>query len=597
MNNTDIIPIETARTLDGLFRERVRRSPDAVAYRHFEKKTKIWVEMSWREAARQVARWQRAMEAESLKSGDRVALWLRNCPEWAILDQAALGLGLVVVPLYSNDRPENAAFILRDAGVKFLLVENEENWRRLVSSGVSTESLKRVVCLAHPGEGCADLLLRYVEQWLPDSGGELKANSNPEDLATIIYTSGTTGSPKGVKLSHHNILSNAHGGIQNVPVHSEDLFLSFLPLSHAFERTAGYYIPMMAGATVAYSRSISQLAEDFKIVRPTVVISVPRVFERIYSRIKHQLERQGTLRRMLFEWTVRLGWKRFEYRQKGRGWSPAFLFWPLLDGLVARKVRNGLGGHLRLAVSGGAALPAELAKMFIGMGINLLQGYGLTETSPLVSVNMHGNNDPSGVGLPIQGAEVRMGKGGELLVKGHGVMQGYWNNPGATADMIDEEGWLHTGDVVRLERGHIYITGRIKEIIVMLNGEKVPPADIETAISMHPLMDQAMIVGEGRSYLAALVVLHKNPQALLAWKWGLDPDSADFYSDQRVKKYVLSEISRQMHAFPGYAKVRRVALLQEPWTVENGLLTPTLKIRRERIMEKYGEELVCLYEE
>lgn len=598
MLTLDLIPIETARTLDGLFRERVRRAPNAVAYRHFDKAVGTWKEMDWREAAVQAARWQAALEKESLRPGDRVAIWLRNCPEWAIMEQAALGLGLVVVPLYCNDRPENVAYILHDSGVKFLLVEKEENWRLLDGGGQPIESLERVVCLNHPGNGDAGPLLRRADQWLPDKGRELAENRNaPEDLATIIYTSGTMGHPKGVKLSHHNILWNAYSGTQSVPVYTQDTFLSFLPLSHAFERTAGHYIPMMAGATVTYARSIHQLADDMKAVRPTVLISVPRVFERIYSRIKHQLEKKGPLERRLFEWTARLGWGRFECRQKRRGWSPAFLPWPLLDALVARKVRNGFGGRLRLAISGGAALPPELARVFIGMGITLLQGYGLTETSPFVSVNVKENNDPLGVGLPIKDIEVRMGKDGELLVKGPGVMQGYWNNPGATAAIIDAEGWLRTGDIVRMEQGHIYITGRIKEIIVMLNGEKVPPADIEMAIAMHPLIDQAMIVGEGRPYLAALMLLNETQLVPLAKKWGMDPASDDFYSGPRIKKHVLGEISRQMRAFPGYAKVRRVALLKERWSVENELLTPTLKLRRSRIMERHKEEIAGLYED
>jgi long-chain acyl-CoA synthetase len=595
----DIISPDTAKTLDGLFRERVKRSPHKGAYRFFDKNENGWKDITWSRMAAQVARWQRAMEGEPLIPGDRVAIWLRNCPEWVMADQAALGLGLITVPLYLNDRPENVAYLLRDSRVKLLLVEDAEYWRQLLEFQQELGALARVVSLSSSNaeRDNNDHRLKPLDEWLPLEGGFIKAiHSDPDDLATLVYTSGTTGHPKGVKLSHRNVLWNAHAGLQSVPVYMEDVFLSFLPLSHAFERTVGYYLPIMAGAMVAYSRSIPQIGEDLITVRPTIIISVPRIFERIHSKIKHSLEEGNALARALFHWAIQIGWERFLLDQKKRGWDPRFLFFPLLDFLVGRKVRGHLGGRLRLAISGGAALPAEVGKAFVSLGVAVLQGYGMTETSPIVAVNVLKDNDPSSVGLPLRDVKAKINENGELLVQGPGVMQGYWNNPEATGKMIDAEGWLHTGDKARIEKGHIYITGRIKEIIVLANGEKIPPSDLEMAIAEDPLVEQVLIVGEGKPYLSALVVLEKDQWARLAKKLGLDPDNDDSLTDRLAVAHVLESISNRLRPFPGYAKVRRVALLKKPWTVENGLLTPTLKTRRNRVLAHHREEFEGLYE-
>ncbi len=311
------------------------------------------------------------------------------------------------------------------------------------------------------------------------------ARASRDELATIIYTSGTTGKPKGVMLSHHNILYNAYASLMTFDegLDSRDIFLSFLPLSHTFERTAGYYMAMMAGAAVGYARSIPLLADDLKIIRPTVLASVPRIYERIYNAIHAKLEEGPPLRHKLFTLTVEVGWDRFEHQQGRGAWTPKLLLWPLLKHLVADKVMDRLGGRMRLSVSGGAALPPKVSRLFIALGLPLVQGYGMTETSPVVCVNHVEDNRPSTVGPPLEGIQVRIGEQNALLVKGPCNMLGYWNNPEATAAMIDQDGWLNTGDTASIgTSGHVTITGRLKEIIVMSNGEKMPPADMEEAI-------------------------------------------------------------------------------------------------------------------
>lgn len=598
----NLITPEQAITLDGLFIQRVRRSAERPAYQHYERRSKEWRSYSWGEMGGLVARWRHALATEGLKPGDRVAVLLRNCPEWVMFDQAALGLGLVTVPLYTDDRPDNAAYILRDAGVKLLLVQDLGRWQRLAQALPEQHGL--TVLLLEGGEASRaaaadDGRLRYVHDWLPQEAPPLhqRRDADPHSLASIVYTSGTTGRPKGVMLSHHNMLSVAHGTLMSVQVYQEDLLLSFLPLSHTFERTVGYYLVVMAGATVAYSRSVAQLADDLAALRPTALIAVPRIFEKVHGRIQEKLAGESPLARWLFMTTVEVGWARFEYLQGRRPWRPWLLLWPLLERLVAAKVQARLGGRLRLAVSGGAPIAPEIARFFIGLGVPLLQGYGLTETSPVVAANRLEDNVPASVGLPLRNLEVRVAAQDELLVRGPGVMRGYWNNHTATAQMIDGDGWLHTGDQARIDTGgHIYITGRIKDILVLSNGEKVPPADMEGAIALDPLVEQVLVVGEGEPYLTALLVLDGDKWPAFAQAQGVDPLDPGSLRDTRVEQAVLRRIRDQLKDFPGYAKIRRVCLKLQPWTVEDGLLTPTLKVKRAKVLARYHAEVEGMYQ-
>jgi long-chain acyl-CoA synthetase len=380
-----------------------------------------------------------------------------------------------------------------------------------------------------------------------------------------------------------------------IDAYEEDLFLSFLPLSHTLERTAGYYLPVMSGSAVAYARSIPLLAEDLKTIRPTVLIAVPRIFERVFARIQNQMDKQSGLARALFRMTTAVGWHRFRRQQRRVGWHPRLLVWPLLKKLVADKVLEKLGGRLRMAVSGGAPLSISVAKTFIGLGVPILQGYGLTETSPVISVNLPEDNEPDSVGVPLNGVEVRVGDDEELLVKTPGMMLGYWNNHAATSEVIDPDGWLHTGDQARIENGHIYITGRIKDILVLSNGEKVPPMDMELAISLVPAIDQVLVIGEGEAYLSAILVLNPEQWPVLTNRFGLDTDAEASLDNEKLHNYLLKEIRATLKDFPGYAKIRRLIVTLEPWTVDNGLLTPTLKVKRARVLDLFKDKITALY--
>ncbi len=594
--STDVIPLEQAGTLYGLFRERLKRSPHHAAYHSFDAKDKAWYDITWEEVSTQVARWQDAIEKENLEPGDRVAINLKNCTEWVFFDQAAMGLGLVLVPLYPDDRPDNVAYILQDADVKLLFLQNARQWKQLAPSITEEHHLQRVIINNNDNETLIAPAV-YADEWLPENWGTVHDWDNePHQLASIIYTSGTTGRPKGVMLSHHNMLSVASGSLQFMDILPSDIFLSFLPLSHTLERTAGYYLPMMAGAKVAYARGIPQLADDMVNVKPTIMIAVPRIFERIYTRLQGQLTDKSVIAKALFKMTSALGWSKFLHKQ-GRGWwRPSFLLWPLLDKFVASKVKERFGGNMRVIVSGGAALPEQVAKLFIGLDMCLLQGYGLTETSPVISVNSPSNNIPASVGRPIPGVAVMIGNNDELLVRGPGNMLGYWNNHKATAQTIDAQGWLHTGDQARIdEQGHIHITGRIKDILVLSNGEKVPPGDIESAIIMDAIFEQALVLGEGESYLSALLVLNSDLWFALAKDHDLDGFDHDSLNDKALHSHIIQRLRKLLHNFPAYARIRRVTLTLDAWTVDNGLMTPTMKIKRPKVIIHHKSDIDAMY--
>ena len=544
-----------------LFLGRVHETPQQPAYRQFVDGE--WRDWTWAEVAREIGRYVAALRADGLKRGDRVAICMRNRVEWVCFDQAALALDLVVVPLYFDDRADNMAFCLNDAGARLLFIQDADQWPALREQ---VKTIERVVYLG--GEMAPEPKVREIAEWLPEKPEVLeRSGARPEELATIVYTSGTTGRPKGVMLSHGNIVSNVIASLKAITITPNDLLVSFLPLSHMFERTCGYYAIVCAGAQTVFARSILQLGEDIAVQRPTILIAVPRIFERIWGRMQEQMP-EGSPKRRLFDKAVNVGWRRFV----GEASVGDRLLWPVLKALVARKLYRRLGGRLHLVVVGGAAFPPQLARVFIGLGLPIIQGYGLTETAPVLAANRVGDNDPMSIGRALEGIELRCDENGELLARGPNIMLGYWNNPDATKTAIDSEGWLHTGDIARICDGRVFITGRLKEIIVLSNGEKVPPADAEHAILQDPVFEQVMVLGEGRARLGLLCVAASDNLAELC-----------------------ARANRQLHDFPGYARICHIARTPEPWTVENGLLTPTLKLKRKELSARYAETIEDMY--
>lgn len=599
--NVDLIGAAEAGTLLGLFRCRAERTPEKTAYRQFDAARGSWIDYSWAEMRRKIGAWRLVLAGEGLEAGERVAILHKNSVEWVCFEQAALGLRLVVVPLYHLDTPGNIAFVLKDCGCRLLLAGSYGQWAELAERLPGLSELKTVLHLEEREDyavgAASHIHFRAAGSWLEEEG-EIPAvrGGRSGDLATIIYTSGTTGPAKGVMLSHGNILWNAEAVQKVVTAYPDDVFLSFLPLSHAFERTAGYYVPMMGGAEVAFARSIKDLAEDLLTVRPTVLISVPRVYERMYGRIREKAALKGHVARILLNLMVETGWHRFEALQgRGRLNPCERLVWRILHPHIGAKVLERLGGRLRLAVTGGAPLHEKVGRLFIGLGLPLLQGYGLTENGPVVSANSLRDNLPLSVGSPLPGIEVKLGKDRELLVRSPSVMIGYWNRPGDYKETVSPEGWLHTGDLVEIEEGRIFIRGRLKDIIVTSTGEKIPPADLEMTITEDPLFFQAMVVGEGKPYLAALIVLDRNLWREFAEELFLDPDDQLSLRSQYVVKAVLTKLEKLLEAFPSYARIRAVYLTCEAWTFKEGLVTSLMKLRRQEIEKRFSEEIASLY--
>jgi len=535
-------------------------TPDKILYSQYE--NGAWRDYSATEVAQLAARWQAAFRAQGMARGDRVALCVKNGVNWVAIDQAALGLGLVLVPLYLIDNPGNVAWCVSDSAARLLVLENA---RMLEALQATLTTMPTIVCLQRD---VPDSTAIGVDKWLPRAALPFEVQPlEPDALASIVYTSGTTGRPKGVMLSHRNIMSNVDATLEVVTVHPTDVLVSVLPLSHMFERTCGYYAPLRAGARVAFSRGVSQLAEDLALHRPTILVAVPRVYDRFLARIGQKLE-ESPFKRWLFHLTVKLGWRVFN----GEASTPERLLYGRLRKLVAGPILARLGGRLRLAAAGGAALEARIARAFIGLGLPLIQGYGLTEASPVVAANRADDNDPASVGYPLRGFEVRLNEAHELLVRGPSVMQGYWQHADATRAVLSADGWLNTGDLADIRDGKLYIKGRSKDILVLSNGEKLPPEEAEMAILEDPVFEQVMLFGEGRPSLVLLAVTQE--------------------SDERE---LVRRANAQLKQFPRYVRVRRVVATKEPWTVENGLLTPTLKAKRTPLAAHFAREIEAAY--
>lgn len=589
-----------AETLCDLLRSRVRLTPGREAYRQFDVASQTWVSYSWADVHTKVQRCRAALAGERLPVGARIGILVPNSIEHVSMDQAALASGYVCVPLHVIDNPESLAYVIADSGASLLVVESAARWAALAPFQLRFPRLQCVLYLGRDDPTAAPVA-RSIDEWLAKAAASPAQVDCPvaiaaDALAAIVYTSGTTGRPKGVMLSHRNILSNVNSILAEMPVHEDDMLLSFLPLSHTLERTVGYYLPIAAGACVAFARSIALLMQDLVTVKPTILVSVPRIYERAYAVLRETVD-QSWLRKQLFARAVAIGWQCFEHEQ-GRASpvsGPGRLAFLLLDRLVGRPVRARFGGRLRAAVTGGAALAPDVARPFLALGVPLLQGYGLTESAPVIACNIPQDNDPASVGRPVRGVSVRIGEHDELLARGENIMMGYWQRPQDTALARDPDGWLHTGDQAQLKNGRVYIKGRLKDIIVTSTGEKIAPADLETAIAGDPMFDQVMVLGERRPYLAALVVLNPARWPQQASELGLDSHATADLGSATVTHWALQRIALALRAFPSYATPRAVWLSLEPWTVAAGLITPTLKPKRAAIQARYTEQIAELY--
>lgn len=599
--------IDDFKTLPQMLEHTLATKPDKEGYRYYDYEQEKWTSVTWREFGGRVMRWRKAFAAMNLKRGDRVAMLLINSLDALTFDQAALANALVPVPLHAIDTPESAAYIMSDSGCRFLVTTTKARWNAIFHSDTPVPTLEQVVFTTEEEEGQSNAA-QYcgVKKWL-DRGNNISVDDLPqgpgeEDLAAIVYTSGTTGRPKGVMLTHRAVLSNVQDIAKEMPLDDEDLFLSYLPLSHTFERTATYYNCVAHGATLVFSRGPMQLAEDFKDIHPTVMCSVPRILEQFYAKIQSKYAIAGHSAQVMTERVVAAGWRDFcrandlPLEADGLPEMDAIIKSLYFD-QVAQPVRELFGPRFKYIVSGGAALNGMVAKFFCALGLNIRQAYGLTEYSPVISMNGMTGNHPATVGMPLARCQVRAGDNEELQVYGPSMMKGYWNLPKETAETFTEDGWLRTGDQVDLsDGGRVKIKGRIKEIIVTSTGEKICPVDVEFAIQEDHLFEQVMVVGEGRPYITALVVVNDMLFRLLCEEVGITPDSPALNRCRDLRAKIVKRVRQAAKHFPQYGVPRNVYILRKHWTAEDGLLTPTMKLRRRQIAERFANEIEELYE-
>lgn len=541
-----------------------------------------------------------------LKKGDRVALISENRPEWVVSDIAIHTLGGVDVPVYPTLTAKQIEFIFNDANIRFAIVSNQFQLNKVKKIFSEVKTLEKVIVLSDKNVEFDERILGYNavresgSQFLkknPDYFKKNKTQVSPNDMLTIIYTSGTTGNPKGVILTHSNLVSNITSSASFMPVDDHDVFLSFLPLCHSFERMAGYYTAMSCGATIAYAESVETVRDNLAEVHPTIMTSVPRLFERIYNRIKNQVESAPAARRKIFNWAIKVGSDYAKAKKSGRISINLSLQHRIADKIVFHKLKTATGGRIKYFVSGGAALGREYGEFFEAVGLQIIEGYGLTESSPVISANRLDDYKFGSVGKPIPGVEVKIASDGEILARGPNIMTGYWNNKKATEEAIDKDGWLHTGDIGIFDAdGFLVITDRKKHMFVSSGGKNIYPQPIEGMFLQSKYIDQFVLIGDRRMFLSALIVPDFDAVREYADRNKISyTNDEDLVSKEEIYQIIDKEVATLQKDLSNYERVRKFVLLSKPLSLEGGEMTPTLKMRRNVIEEKYQNLIEEMY--
>ena len=595
---------DSKNTINQAFLDTVERRGDYPAL-----KSKIdgtYQPTTYNQLADQVKNFALGLRELGLGFGDRVAMLAENSERWAVADLGILSLGAVNVPMFYTSTPAQVSYIVQDSGSKIICVSTKRQLEKVKSFFDQVIELEKVIIfdeldeLDDPHTLTFNQVLEIGKKI--ENGQQIYQESSclvePDNIATIIYTSGTTGNPKGSILTHDNLMSNVKSGLSILEIDPDDQFLSFLPLSHVFERMAGYYIPIYRGACISYAQSPLTVRENMGEVCPTVMASVPRLYEMMHDRILKQVKSGSALRQKIFHWAVGVGRKVSELKQKGQ--NPGLILSQqaaLADKLVFSKLKAVTGGRLRFFVSGGAPLPQSIAEFFHAAGILILEGYGLTETSPVISVNTLDSFKFGSVGKPIPGVEVVIAGDGEILTRGPHVMMGYHNKPEQTAEAIDEEGWFHTGDIGHFdEEGFLRITDRKKNILVLSNGKNVAPQPIENAIKQSSYINQIMLLGDNQKTVAALVVPDFDSVKSFAQEQGISTSNlSNLLTDKSIIQLIKQEISQYTSDFADFEQVRQLHLIDREFTAETDEMTPTLKLKRNVIMKNFADQISQMY--
>ncbi|MGC1105258.1 MAG: long-chain fatty acid--CoA ligase [Candidatus Acidiferrales bacterium] len=586
-------------SLTKCFLEAIDRHPNprAQMYRTAEG----WKAYSSAEMLRRVAGLAKTFAELGVRAGDRVGIFAPNSPEWHVADFAVLGLGAVDVPIYYNESPDRLTYIWNDAGVKVALVSGADQARKLASCRARLPMLERVIAVNVPEELRSEFL--DYASLIADAGDaevaeyrKCAAEVTSAQLATLIYTSGTTGEPKGVMLSHANLTSNCIDAVAAIEYLRDDVELSFLPLSHVYERIFDL-AALFHGAGIAYLGKIEDVPKALLEVHPTIAAAVPRLFEKTYASILEKGRQERGVKRKIFDWALRVAvdavpWKAYQQAPSAvLRWK-----WSIANRIVYSKIREGLGGRLRIFYSGGAPLAKELAEFFWAVGVPVYQGYGLTESSPVISTNTPKANKVGTVGRPIPHCGVKIAEDGEILAQGPNVMQGYYNKPEATREAVTPDGWLRTGDIGHLDAdGYLVITDRKKELLKTAAGKFVAPAPIEIKLRTSPFIANAMVVGDKRKFVSALIVPNRTAIEAKARAEGIALDGKAIYSNPWVRELIGGEMERLTADLAQYERPKRFALIDKDFTVEGGELTHALKLKRRIVLQEYSDAIAQLY--
>lgn len=586
-------------TLALAFESRAKRFSERTFLR--EKIGPAWHDHSWSEIAEVAGRLRSGLMGTGVRAGDRVAILAENCPQWVIADQAVLGLGAIVVPLYTTSGAEETAHVINDSGAQIVAVRGDHALRKILGLASSMPKVERIIAMdrdALAQDGAANQPSVVTLDSLSRDVPAPVVAATRDDVATLIYTSGTTGPSKGAMLSHGNILANCEGALNALELDDRDVILSVLPIAHSFERTAGYYTVMMCGGTIAYAEGLGQIAQNLLEIRPTVMLTVPRFLEVVHNRVMRAVTESGAARRALFHVALAVGKRAAWYRHRARPVPPPLaLLMATFRKLVFARIRGLFGDRLRYLISGGAPLGVEIFEFLAAAEVPIFEGYGLTEAAPVVSVNLPGRTRIGTVGRPLVNVEVHTAEDGELLVRGRNVMKGYFGRAEESREAIDSAGWLHTGDIARIDPdGFIQITDRKKEIIVLSSGKNVSPANLENRLQGDPFIAQACVVGDRRKHLAALIVPDFENLAEELQRINLAGRSTDELVDDPAMRALFQRRLREFNrSLSDVEAITAFTLVARPFAQESGELTPTLKLRRRVVQAHYRAQVEAMY--
>ena len=589
----------TFTTVSQMFNHVTNQYPSKELY--FYKKENEWVGITGSEIRSTVKGLAFGLQSLSIEKGDNIALLSNNSPRWAMSDYGIICSGAATVSVYPTLIPSQVEYILNDSQSKVVFAENQEQMQKVLASWGNCPDLQYAVVMDDSNTDSDDRIFNFRdflelgtkhEQKSEASFEDLMDKLEPKDLLTLIYTSGTTGNPKGVKLSHGNMMSNVEGIKQNIDFDDTEIFLSFLPLSHSFERMGGHFTAFSVGAQVYYAESIETVPENLREVKPTVVLSVPRLYEKMYAKVRAGLKSAPEARQKIFWWAIGVGKEATQYRLKNQALPFALgLKHKIADKLVYSKVKDRVGGRLRFFVSGGAPLSQEIGEFFAAADIMILEGYGLSETSPVLTCNTPEAVRYGSVGKPLFNVDIEIAADGEILAKGPNIMTGYFNNEEATREAIDSDGWFHTGDIGHIDDdGFLFITDRKKNILVTSAGKNVAPAPMENALTNSPYIEQVVIIGDKRNFISALIVPAQEAVGNELTAQGKSVFGDDIMSDHPdVKALIQKEVDTVMEKFSNYERVKEFSILPRLFTIEDGELTPTLKVVRKVVLDHFSD--------